>query len=63
MDAKQTSKARKKEQVNSENDSYAPEIDVRINKGEDLPTRNISNGLIDYSLKCIKGYHKGKFIY
>jgi hypothetical protein len=63
MDAKQTSNARKKDKINHENDTYAPEIDMRVNRGEDLPTRNISNGLIDYSLKCIKGYHKGKFMY
>lgn len=51
------------EQANQKNDQYATEITKRIESTEDIPTCKISNGLIDYSLKCIKGYHKGKFLY
>ena len=42
---------------------YAPLIETYIDTEKDIPARNISNGLVDYSLKCIKGIHKSNFLY
>lgn len=42
---------------------FAETIDQILNRGEDIPTKDISNGLVDYSLRCLKGIHRGKFLY
>ena len=42
---------------------YAEEIDQILSRSEDISTKEVSNGLVDYSLKCLKGIHRGKFMY
>lgn len=45
------------------NEIYADLIQDFFNEENELPTRGISNGLVDYSLRCIRGVHKSKFLY
>ena len=44
-------------------DPLAEILEEVLERGEDIPTKDISNGLVDYSLRCVKGIHRGKFLY
>ena len=44
-------------------DSIAPLIDTLNTDGKEVSASDITNGVMDYSLKCISGPHKGKFAY
>lgn len=52
-----------KQKETQDTEIYAELIEDIISNEKDLPTRNISNGLVDYSLRCIRGIHKSKFLY
>lgn len=44
-------------------ETYAPLIEDLINQNKDIATINLHNGLIDYSLRCVKGTHKDNFVF
>ena len=44
-------------------EEYAQEISALISEGKDIKVSDLSNGIIDYSLKCPSGPHKNRFVY
>lgn len=44
-------------------ENIAPLIETLIGEGKEVSPTEITNGVMDYSLKCISGPHKGKFAY
>lgn len=48
---------------NSEQLQLATDIDTYLASGREVRSQDLVNGVIDYSLKCLNGSHKNKFIY
>ena len=46
-----------------EHTGVANDIGTLISSGKDIKSADLTNGIVDYSLKCINGAHKNRFIY
>lgn len=42
---------------------YAEDLENILKRKEDVQIKDISNGLVDYSIRCLKGIHRGKFFF
>lgn len=45
------------------NCEYAEDLENILKREDDVQIKDISNGLVDYSIRCLKGIHRGKFFY
>lgn len=45
------------------NTEYAEDLENILKREEDVQIKDVVNGLVDYSIRCLKGIHRGKFFY
>ena len=42
---------------------FAENLEDIFKRDEDVQIKDVVNGLVDYSIRCLKGIHRGKFFY